>query len=176
MLRTIVFLSILIPVFTFGQEEREVMYRIYDSEEWEECGYVNKNGDTLIPFGECAMCFSDSLNYAIVIRYDDPNPKPGILAIDSRGNELFRVFVYDNGPDYSEDGTFRIVNDGKIGYATEAGEIIIEPKYEAAQPFENGRAHVSIKANKQQDGEHWFWVDTDWFYVDKNGNRITETD
>lgn len=170
MILYLTFLFSLISTVSFGQEEREMMYRITDSEDWEVCGYVNKNGDTLVPFGECAMCFSDSLNYAIIIRNDDSFREPGFLAIDSRGNEVFRVFVYDNGPDYIEDGTFRIVKNGKIGYATEAGDVIIQPQYTGAWPFENGRALVSPNAGKDSDGEHSWWVGGDWFYIDKNGN------
>ena len=145
-----------------------MMYQIYD-EETDQCGYVNKDGDTLIPFGTYDYCISDSMNYAIVI---DFNGGEGFPAIDSKGNELFRIFAYDNGPDYVEDGMFRIVKNGLIGYATKEGEIIVPPAYEAAWPFENGRALVSVKAEKVQlDEEHWTWVEEDPFYIDKNGNR-----
>lgn len=152
----------------FAQEEREMMYQIYD-EEAELCGYVNENGDTLIPMGVFDYCLSDSLNYAIVIGFDG---EEGFLAIDSKGHELFRVFAYDNGPDYIEDEMFRIVKNGLIGYASEEGEIIVPPTYEAAWPFKNGRALVSLKAEKVQlDEEHWTWVEEAPFYIDKNGNR-----
>lgn len=108
------------------------------------------------------------MNYAIVVKWDDQSY--GFPAIDSKGEETFRVFVYDNGPDYIEDGTFRIIKGGLIGYSTEGGEIIIPPQYEGSWPFENGRALVSLKASKESDGEHWWWVDGDWFYIDENGN------
>ncbi|MDG1331633.1 MAG: WG repeat-containing protein [Crocinitomicaceae bacterium] len=157
--------------FSFGQEN-EIMYRITDREDDENCGYVNANGDTLISFGECFACFSDSLKYAIVYKASENGS--GFPALNSKGEVIFRVFIYDNGPDYIEDGTFRIINDGKIGYATAAGEIIIPPKYEAAWPFENGKAQVSIHATKEQDGEHGFWTNADWFFIDKEGKRIAE--
>ena len=54
--------------------------------------------------------------------------------------------------------------------------MIIPPTYEGAWPFEDGRALVSLKASKESDGEHWWWVGGDWFYIDKNGNRHTNQD
>ena len=145
-----------------------MMYQIYDTVS-DECGYINKDGDTLIPFGECVHCFSDSMDFAIVLRHEDR--ELGIPALNSNGEEVFRVFVYDNGPDYIEDGTFRIIKNGLVGYATEAGKVIVPPMYEAAWPFKNGHALVSFKATKVQDGEHWIWFEEDPFYIDKNGNR-----
>lgn len=144
------------------------MYRIYDEEE-EQCSYVNANGDTLFPMGTFVHCFSDSVNYAIVIKWEKSDYAFPI--IDSKGNELYGAFVFDNGPDYIEDGTFRIIKDGKIGYASEDSEIIIEPIYEGAWPFKDGRAFVSLETSVESDGEHSWWVGGDWFYIDKNGNR-----
>ena len=167
MLKVIVILFVLVSSISVGQE-REIMYRI-ENELMDECGYVNQNGDTLIPFGECVICFTDSLNYAIVVKWERTDYAFPI--IDSKGNELYGAFIFDNGPDYVEDGTFRIVKDDKIGYMTVEGEIIISPTYEGAWPFENGRALVSYKADIESDGEHSWWVGGDWFYIDKNGNR-----
>lgn len=172
MARTILLLFSVITTLGFAQEKNDLLYRIYDSESWDECGYLNANGDTIVPFGDCFACFSDSLPYAILLEYDDQ--VPGFKTINAQGFEIFRVFPFDNGPDYIEDGMMRIIKDGKIGYATEDGEVIVEPIYEAAWPFENGKAQVSIHAKSVKDGEHSQWVDTDWFYIDKKGNRIGE--
>jgi hypothetical protein len=168
MMKILSFLIVFVSFTSFSQEEREIMYRIYN-EETDECGYVNVNGDTLIPLGTVFYCFSDSTDFAIIENLD---MEEGFPAIDSKGDEVFRVFAYDNGPDYIEEGMFRIIKNGLIGYATEAGEIIVPPTYEAAWPFENGRALVSLKAEKVQlEEEHWTWVEEDPFYIDKFGNR-----
>ena len=65
-------------------------------------------------------------------------PDLGFAAIDSNGNFLFEVFPYDNGPDYPSDGLIRILEKGQVGYANLAGEIVIDPRFECAYPFENG--------------------------------------
>ncbi len=153
-----------------AQDAREMMYVIYSAEE--ECGYVTDRGDTVIPCGKYGYCLNDSSDYAIVAT--DSSGKYGFPAIDSKGTALFYVFSYDNGPDYVEDGLMRIIDNGKIGYASESGEVVIAPLYKGALPFEDGKAQVSIHATKVHDGEHWFWTDTDWIFIDKNGNRVEE--
>ena len=63
-----------------------------------------------------------------------------------------KVFRFDNGPDYTSDGLFRILVENKIGYADSAtGKIVINPQFECAWPFEHGVAKVSV------DCECKFW-------------------
>jgi hypothetical protein len=93
----------------------------------------------------------------------------GIVGIDSRGNMLFQVYVFDNGPDYPSDGLFRIVKTGKIGYADTLGNIVITPVYDCAFPFENGIAKVGTGCTIQSDGVHSYWTGGNWFNVDKKG-------
>lgn len=56
-------------------------------------------------------------------------------------------YQYDNGDDYVSEGTVRIVNDdnGKIGYATPDGIILIEPQYAFGYPFKNGEQKSPMK-------------------------------
>ncbi|MCO6480218.1 MAG: hypothetical protein J5I94_26500, partial [Phaeodactylibacter sp.] len=41
-------------------------------------------------------------NYSIVLK-----PEVGFVAVGRKGEELYQVFLYDNGPDYPSDGYFR---------------------------------------------------------------------
>lgn len=135
----------------------------------EEYGYKNLKGDTIIPLGKYSICFTDTFKtYAIVAI-----PKNGFVAIDRQENILYNVFAFDNGPDYVSDGLFRILIDGKIGYADSVtGNCIIKPQFECAGPFENGKAKVSLDCKKLSDGEHETWVSERWFYIDKTGKAI----
>ncbi len=132
-------------------------------------GYVNQNGDTVIPLGKYPICFTDTFtNYAIVLK-----PNYGIVAINRRQKILYKVFQYDNGPDPVSEGYFRILKDNKIGYAdASTGKIMIAPQYNCAFPFENGMAKVSVNCSTQQDGEYHTWVSNQWFYIDKKGKKI----
>ena len=132
----------------------------------ESCGYVNEQGDIMIDFGKYPMCFTDTFeHYAIVVDQDE-----GIVAINREEEIMYRVFVYDNGPDYPRDGYFRIIQDKKIGYAdVQTGEISIPPKYTAARPFENNYAPVCPDCEEVKDGEYSSWVNGKWGLIDKSG-------
>lgn len=94
------------------------------------------------------------------------------VVVDEQKNVLYDVFIYDNGPDAPADGLYRIVKDGKIGYA-DAGTnaIVIEPQYDCAYPFENGKAKVSTNCQTVKDGEYDVWESEDWQFIDKTGGQ-----
>lgn len=98
------------------------------------------------------------------------------VVMDGSKNTLYEVFIYDNGPDYPSEGLLRIVQNGKIGYANATNyAIVIEPQFDCAFPFENGKARVSKQCQTVKDGEHSVWESDNWQYVDKQGN-FTEQD
>lgn len=131
-------------------------------------GYVNLKGDTIVPFGKYLMCYTDTFkNNAIVT-----DRKMGMVAIDRDEKILFQVFPFDNGPDYPSDGYFRIVNNGKIGYADLDFTVKIPAQYACAFPFKNGIAQVSNDCNTVAQGEHSAWISNHWFYINKAGVRV----
>lgn len=134
-----------------------------------EYGYKNVNGDTIIPLGKYAMCFTDTFKtYAIVVKLNIR-----FVAIDRQENDLYEVFSFDNGPDYPSESLFRIVENNKIGYADSlSGKVVIKPQFDCAWPFENGVAQVSNDCKTLTDGEHSSWVSEHWFYIDKTGKKV----
>jgi predicted alpha/beta superfamily hydrolase len=89
---------------------------------------------------------------------------------DKQKKVLFDIFLYDNGPDYPSEGLFRIVKDGKIGYADEkTNAIAIAPQFDCAYPFENGKAKVSNNCKTVKNGEYSIWTSDTWQYLDKKG-------
>lgn len=154
------------PLNTNDEESYLTVIRRDGIESPDDVAFVNQNGDTLIPYGKYLHSYTDTIvNYGIVA---GKNGK--LIAIDPLGKELYEVFIYDNGPDYIEDGLFRIVENGKIGYANgETGEIVIQPKYTCAFPFENGKAKVSVNCSEEQVGEYSEWISDQWMFIDKTG-------
>jgi hypothetical protein len=144
---------------------QQKLYRVQNADE--ECGYINSKGDTIVPIGKYLLC-QDSIIKTIGFVYGNK----GIFCINTQGKELFEVFNYDNGPDIASNGLFRIVKDGKIGYANTKGQIVIQPQFRCAWPFEKGKAQVSYNCNIVQEGEIKLWKEGDWFYIDKTGKRI----
>jgi hypothetical protein len=125
-------------------------------------GYINNQGDTIIKLGKYQYCFTDTFRkIAIVLKNDK------IIAIDRNECELFEVFKVDNGPDYVSDGLFRIIKNNKIGFANVDGKIIIDPQFDCAFPFENGKAKVSKNCKTISDGENSKWESDNWFYISK---------
>lgn len=132
--------------------------------------YLNKDGDVIIPRGKYMICFTDTFRtYAIVLQQDK-----GFIGIDRNEKELYRVFPFDNGPDISSDGLFRIIRDDKIGYADSlTGKIVIQPRYPCAFPFQEGKAKVSLNCDSRQEGEHSSWTGEEWFFIDKSGKKTS---
>jgi hypothetical protein len=136
------------------------------------CGFVNKKGDTVIQVGTFDRCFTDTFaSFAYV--YDKKLYGNDVVAINRDKEVIFDAFLFDNSPDFISDGLFRIKRNGKIGYANDSGKVIIEPKYECAYAFENGKAKVAYNCKtKMDDLDHSTWESSNWFYIDKNGNKI----
>lgn len=133
-------------------------------------GYNDFSGKAVIPAGKYAMCFSDTFfNYAIVQTLGGQ-----FVLIDRQGKERYTIFNFDNGPDYPSDGLFRIVDQGKIGYAdVKTYQVAIPARFTCAYPFENGVAKVSTDCSTKPDGEHQVWESEHWQYIDKTGKETT---
>lgn len=97
--------------------------------------YLNERGDTIVPYGKYRYCQTDTIK-KIGFVYENKPKDARIICINDAGKELFYVFKYDNGPDYIQEGLFRIMNeDGLVGFADSLGNVIIEPQFKFAYPF-----------------------------------------
>lgn len=152
---------------TLGQSSNSHLRLVVDITN-NEYAYVNAKGDTVIPFGKYQMCYTDKFyKFAIVC-----SREKGLVGIDRNEHVLFNIFVFDNGPDYPSNGLFRIIKDGKIGYANTRGQVVIQPQFDGAYPFKNGKAQVGKGCETRSDGEHHYWAGGQWFTIDKKGNVI----
>lgn len=133
-----------------------------------KCGYANAKGDTIIPLGKYKYCFTEQFNNFAIVRTNDYRT----VGIARNEKILFDVFIFDNGPDYTSDGLFRITINGKMGYANLKGHIVIEPQFDCAYPFEHGKAKVGTGCSAKRYGEHWAWTGGMWYTIDKKGNKI----
>ncbi len=138
--------------------------------EWgDSVTYITPIGDTVIPYGRAVYVGYDHfLNYGIIAQLDS-NGRSNLVGIDTKGEYIFDVYIFDNGPDYTVEGRFRIKKDGKIGFANEKGEIVIEPQFECAGYFEDGKAKVTYNCTLVPEGEYHFMQSETWFYIDQDG-------
>jgi len=143
-----------------------------------ECGYKNMKGDTVIPFGRYTLCFTDTFKtYALVLS------DSGFIAIDRNEKYLYHALAVDNGPDYVHEGYFRIVINGKVGFANaKTGKVVIKPQFDCAEIFKNGMARVSYKCFKKYwidshtgkvSDEHFDHASKEWFWIDKSGKKLS---
>ena len=140
--------------------------------------YLNERGDTIVPYGKYRYCQTDTIK-KIGFVYENKPKDARIICINDAGKELFYVFKYDNGPDYIQEGLFRIMNeDGLVGFADSLGNVIIEPQFKFAYPFKGGKTKATLKGERkvvpESDGEKHYLESKTWFYIDKKNRRLTD--
>lgn len=140
--------------------------------------YLNERGDTIVPYGKYRYCQTDTIK-KIGFVYENKPKDARIICINDAGKELFYVFKYDNGPDYIQEGLFRIMNeDGLVGFADSLGNVIIEPQFKFAYPFKGGKTKATLKGERKvvpkSDGEKHYWESETWFYIDKKNRRLID--
>ena len=91
----------------------------------------------------------------------------GWLYLDRDGRPVLRPYLFDNGPDYFEDGLARFVENGKMGFHDEALKIVIPAQYDFAYPFENGVAKAGTNCRTEMHGEHSSVYCEKWEFVNK---------
>jgi hypothetical protein len=170
-------LHILFLIFSYslyGQDishqETDYLYLIRDNLVSDKCGYINSKGDTVIPFDKYTICYMDIIKQFGIVLLNEK----GFVGIDNKDSILFNIFPYDNGPDEPSEGLFRIIKNGKIGYANLKGQIIIEPQFDCAESFKKGIAKVSDDCDEVKDGEHSSWMSDRWYFIDSSGIKIKE--
>jgi len=140
--------------------------------------YLNERGDTIVPYGKYRYCQTDTIKELGFV-YENKPKDARIICINNAGKELFYVFKYDNGPDYIQEGLFRIMNeDGLVGFADSLGYVVIKPQFKFANPFENGKAKVTFSGENKEvpdsKGENHYWDSSNWYYINKNDKIINK--
>jgi hypothetical protein len=168
-MRFLVLLAIAFSINTLsGQVNKNILHLAHDRIKG-EYGYLNQKGDTIIPFGKYSICFTTKFDKFAIVGL----PNKGFIGIDRNEKILFNIFVIDNGPDYLSDGLFRIIKNGKIGYADKNGNIIISPRYDCAYPFAKGRAAVGTGCKIKNEDEHSLWIGGKWHVINKKGQPLS---
>lgn len=157
-------LYILLTIFTVEYVSGQSLHKI---EKEGLYGYADSLGAVVIEPAYKFVYTESFQNIAFITKGKD------IIAINKSEKHLFKVFNYDNGPDYIEEGLFRIVDDkGLIGFSDTLGNIIIKPQYKFAFPFEDGKAKVTNKGRSKAVGEHSYWKSRKWYFIEHPLKKI----
>lgn len=171
-------ISLFILLIIIAQQQlcaqADTLYKFYDpdSTKWfGASGYVNKEGEVVIPLGKYQFCHTDKFHKIAFVSFYDTT---GIYAINRAEKILFEVFNCDSGPDYVCEGLFRIKKDGKIGFANLNGDIVIPPRFEQVWPFKEDRARYCKGGHTEKylRGEIDLIVGAKWGFIDKNGKEV----
>ena len=166
-LHILFFIVIFNPQYVIAQKP-DYLYRVIDtSEVIMSCAYVNEERDTIIPFGEYELCYTDTIKTIGFVL-----AQGGVLAIDKCNRFLFKVFIFDNGPDYIREGVFRIIGTNQlIGFADMNGKVVIPPQFEFVRPFKNGVAAFCM-GSLQEEGEYKIVAGGKWGLIDIDGKIV----
>lgn len=129
-----------------------------DEEGNTKTGYINKKGDVIIELKYTnAWGFK---NGRALVKANEGK----YSIIDKEGNEIVELSYENIVPD-EDNETFMFIDDNNLyGYLNDKGEVIIEPEYSRAFPFEDGVAIVS-PSDVEEENKKWGVIDKDNNYV-----------
>ena len=132
-------LLLFISMNIYAQDDKLYIYYYPNFEDVDATlGYVDSSGKVVIPAGKYPYIFTAEFDKIAFVLLKD---RKGVYAIDRNEKILFQVCSYEIGTDIVSNGLFRIIENGKIGFANMNGEIVIKPRFQFVYPFqENGFA------------------------------------
>ena len=107
-------------------------------------------------FGFAAMCLDRS----------------GWAWLFEKDGRVLDAVDFDNGPDYFEDGLSRIIQEGKVGFINQQGQIVIPAVFQFATQFEGGYALVASDAELVTEGEYSTFKGGRWGVIDTTGKLV----
>ena len=96
--------------------------------------------------------------------------------IDLRGEYRIQPHRFDNGIDSLQEGLFRFIEGGKMGYADRCLNEVIPAIYDGARQFKNGSAIVCIDCVTRPLDEYTVLEGGRWGAIDKKGHVIVPID
>jgi hypothetical protein len=133
-----------------------------------ECGYVDTNGEYVIPTRKYPICLTDTFRtFAVVYKANR-----GFVGINRQEEVLFQLMQHGREPDFPREGLFRIVVEDKIGFSNLDGEIVVPPVYDMVLPFNEGVAAYCENCGTDRSGMSAQWSNGTWGFIDKTGEVI----
>ena len=167
-----IILMILLPLsaYLFAQDSKLYIYYPDFTKDESVAGFMDANGKIVIPAGKYADIYTAEFDNVAFVAIKD---KKGIYAIDRNEHILFQVCNYEVLPDRISNGLFRIIENGKIGFANMNGQIVIKPQFCFVYPLQKNGYAIFCKDGiwVKVDNEHTV-VKGKWGAIDKKGTII----
>jgi hypothetical protein len=166
---TILIIFLLIQLTAFGQKSNSgFLLAFSDTSSGKELyGFRTIRGEIIIKPKYEFISTDTMYNIAFVISDNK------WVAINRRDSIILTPYIYDNGPDYIEEGLFRFEENNKVGFANLKGLKVINATFDFAAPFKNGLAAFNVGGHKENTAdEHSVWSGGLWGFINKKGNVI----
>lgn len=140
----------------------------FENETEHTFGYKDEAG-TVILEAKYSMAMDFENDVAPVV------DKEGWAYINTKGEVLVRPFIFDNGPDYFENGMARFRENNKIGFMDDHANKVIPANFDFAWPFKSS-ATIACNGCKEEfsdeTGEHKVVRGGKWGLIDQKGNWL----
>ena len=165
-------LLLFISMNIYAQDDKLYIYYYPNFEDVDATlGYVDSSGKVVIPAGKYPYIFTAEFDKIAFVLLKD---RKGVYAIDRNEKILFQVCSYEIGPDIISNGLFRIIENGKIGFANMDGQIIIKPQFNFIFPFQKNDFAIFCEKGTwiKVHEEYTKFSGGKWGAIDKNGKII----
>lgn len=175
MLRRLFLMLLLLSAATISFAQKSADYLVpytVENKDGEFMGYKNRNGKVIIPAKFITVMTEKFYKMAIVL-----NKSFRWVGIDRNEKEVLEPVMYDNGPDYVQEGLFRFKEKYKMGFANLDGLKVIPARFDFVEPFDHGLAMYLIggKMVPDQSGEHSTWEGAvGEGYINKYGQEFSK--
>jgi len=171
----ILYIFCFLNCFAFAQKN-DVWTAFWDKDTT-HFGFKDKNGILKIEPKFMSISFAQKFENIIAVT-EERNEKWESYYLTKRGKIVGRdsLYYFDNGPDCENEGYIRFTDykSDKTGIFNSDGKIVIPAQYSALTKVRNGMVIALKDAEKQQDGEHFFWVSGKEFLIDINNKILVE--
>ncbi len=95
-----------------------------------------------------------------------------LVILDLEENFVLSPLLFDNGPDYFEDGVARYIENEKVGYFNETMKKVIPARFDFAFPFYDNYAIVCNGCQRIDSDEYEKIEGGKWGVIDKTGDIV----
>ena len=111
------------------------------------------------------MTYTDTMIHMAFVTLNDK-----WVAINTKDSIILTPYILDYRPDPVQEGLFRFLENGKIGFANLKGQKVIPAKFDFASEFLSGLASFNVGGKpKELDSEHSIWSGGLWGFINKHG-------
>lgn len=176
MKRLILFCTFLFINCSLLAQKNDVWISFWDKDTT-HIGFKDKNGNIKIESKFMGMTIAHKFEDIIAVSEEEKESWKSYY-LTKAGKIVGRdsLYIFDNGPDCENEGFIRFKDPktDKMGFFNRDGKIVIPADYSDLTKVRNGIFIALKDAEKEMDGEHFFWKGGKEFLIDTNNKVLIE--